>query len=601
MKRKGDSIDTDFMRIIILCSAIIFISSGLMSAQTILNGQEREVPYTPKPWLPKVWVSEVPESCPFRQSSEYSAIAFTGKHASYTDADTWYPSWASDGNMYSSWTDGEINLESCHSSGGEKARTGNAKIEGDDPMNLKITSLGSENASALPYGGRYPCANLVYNGIWYYGTYGVDFDPNPANSKYSWSICGPMPGFRVSRDYGKTWTPCPYTFDNPLFPESGKNGSQVKMGTPHFVDFGKNLENSPDGKAYLVGHGAIDNDPFPQIANNSWVAGDAVYLSRVRPSPETMNHFSDYEFFCGYDKNGEAIWSNDFTRIKPLLEWNNHMGCVTITYNKPLHKYLMCVIDGWPGMADMSTYIMEADKITGPYRMITYMKNFGVQGYFATIPSKFISEDGKTMWLSYSANFYEGYFNNKDKENPIGSRYAWNLQQFKLINSSEENLLLKELAQGQPDPIKNDSNIALRAKIIVSSANRKWRPFSEIINYIGEGAIDGVVDPEETYKLNEWISDGEQTSAFLRLIWEKPEKISKVWLFDRPDPKDQVTSGMLVFSDGSTIKVSALPNDARSCKEIVFPGKTVTWLTFIVTDVSGTTTNAGLAEIAVFK
>ena len=405
----------------------------------------------------------------------------------------------------------------------------------------------------------------------------------------------------VSKDYGKTWIQCPHTLDNPLFPESGKNGRQVKMGTPHFVDFGKNLENSHDGNAYMVGHGAIDNDPLPQIANNSWVAGDAVYLSRIKPSPETMNDFSNYEFFCGYNNNGEAIWSRDFSAIKPLLEWNNHMGCVTITYNKPLKKYLMCVIDGWPGIENMSTYIMESDKITGPYRIITYMKNFGQQGYFATIPSKFISNDGRTFWLSYSANFYDGYFKNRIKADPIGSRYAWDLQEVKLLNRDQEIALKKEFAKGQPDPIKNDNNIALRANIIVSSAARKWRPFTELIEYFGEGAIDGVVDLESKNKLNEWISDEEQSSAFLRLTWENPERISRVWLFDRPDLKDQVTSGMLVFSDGSTIKVSELPNDATSCKEITFPEKTVTWLAFIITGVSPSTTNAGLAEIAVFR
>ena len=429
----------------------------------------------------------------------------------------------------------------------------------------------------------------------------MDFDPKPENKKYSWAICGPLPGFRVSTDYGKTWTPCPHTLDNPLFPESAKNGKQVKMGTPHFVDFGKNLENSPDGKAYMVGHGAIDNDPAPQIANNSWVAGDAVYLARVRPSIETMNNISGYEFFGGFDKKGEEIWSNNFSTIKPLLEWNNHMGCVTITYNKPLKKYLMCVTDGWPGVANMSTYIMEADRITGPYRIITYMKNFGEQGYFVNIPSKFISEDGKTMWLSYSANFYEGYFKNRVKANPIGSRYAWDLQEIKLLDKAGETALLKEFAKGQPDPVKNENNVALRANIIVSSASRKFRAFTELIEYFGEGAIDGVIDPGSKNKLNEWITDEERTSAFLRLTWENPEKISKVWLFDRPDLKEQVTSGMLVFSDGSTVQVSELPNDALSCKEIVFPEKTVTWMSFIVTGVSNTTKNVGLAEIAVFK
>ena len=28
---------------------------------------------------------------------------------------------------------------------------------------------------------------------------------------------------------------------------------KVKFGAPHFVDFGQELEHSPDGKAYLVG------------------------------------------------------------------------------------------------------------------------------------------------------------------------------------------------------------------------------------------------------------------------------------------------------------------------------------------------------------
>ncbi|MDP4240794.1 MAG: hypothetical protein Q8904_15130, partial [Bacteroidota bacterium] len=85
------------------------------------------------------------------------------------------------------------------------------------------------------------------------------------------------------------------------------------------------------------------------------------------------------------------------------------------------------------------------------------------------------------------------------------------------------------------------------------------------------------------------------------LNWKEPQKISKIWLFDRPDLKNQITSGMLVFSDGSTINVSALPNSGNVTKEITFPEKKATWLAFIIKSVSKTTTNVGLAEIAVFK
>ena len=578
---------------------LILMSSGFF--QHALHAQQKDIPYTPKPWLPKVWVSPVPDACPFKRSGDFSAIAFTGNYISYTDADTWYPSWAQDGNMYSGWADGEIGLENSQSSGGARANTGNAKIMGDDPLNLKVISLGTVAASALPYGGRYPCANLVYDGIWYFGTYGIDFDPDPKNEKYSWANCGPLPGFRISNDYGKTWIPCPLDLDNPLFPESGKNGKHVKLGTPHFVDFGKNLENSPDGKAYLVGHGSADDNPFPRVANNSWISGDAVYMARVKPSPETINNLSSYEFFAGDDEKGKAKWSNKFLDIKPVMEWKQHMGCTNITYDKPLRKYIMCVTDGWPGIENMNSYMLESDDITGPYRLITYMKDFGSQGYFLSIPSKFISEDGKMIWLGYSANFSEKYFKDRTKANPIGSRYAWNLQQIKLLSKEQEKQFLQQYANGQPDPIKSNKNLALRANTRVSSALRSARPMTELSEYFGDGAVDGIVDQESKYKLNEWVSDGEKNTAFLRLTWQNPETISKVWLFDRPGLKDQITSCMLVFSDGSTIKVSALPNDARSAKEIKFPAKTVSWLAFFINSVSATTKNVGLAEIAVFK
>ena len=76
--------------------------------------------------------------------------------------------------------------------------------------------LGVHKAFAAPYGGRYPCASLVHNGIWYYGTYCLDWHQHP------WDILGPFVGFRLS----------------------------------------------PDGKAYLLGHGATRPE-----ATCSWISG----------------------------------------------------------------------------------------------------------------------------------------------------------------------------------------------------------------------------------------------------------------------------------------------------------------------------------------
>jgi hypothetical protein len=381
----------------------------------------------------KTWPNEIPADCPFPKSESFNNITFTGNFATYANADTWYPSWASDDKLYSPFTDGSVDGVTSGSWERDKqpATTGNAIIEGNDPLNLKVTPLASTVGSALPYAGRYPCGSLMYNGVWYYGTYCLDdANNNPADS-LNWDVMGPFVGFRVSKDFGKTWD-CPHSCANPLFGETAKNGTKVKIGSPHVVDFGKNMQYSPDGYAYLVAHGSHDPDPKPRYSNCSWINGDEVYLVRVKPSIENMNDASKYEYFSGYDDQKKPIWSKDFSKIKPLLEWNNNMGCVTATYNPVLKKYLMCVTDGWPTTKSMRTYILESSSITGPWKIVTYMNRFGPQSYFVNIPSKFIQPDGKTFYLCYAANFC--VFNDPSMwiANPLGGRYGMCLFEVKL-------------------------------------------------------------------------------------------------------------------------------------------------------------------------
>jgi len=334
---------------------------------------------------------------------------------------------------------------------------------GDDPLKLIIKNTSPpKKAGALPYLGRYPCGSLVHNGIWYYGTYclGPEGSYQHKGFKWNWPNLGPMPGFQISHDLGKTWIPSPLSPVKPLFPEPKEYLGPVKMGAPHFIDFGKNMKFSPDGKAYLLGMGAEENDPKPRSciklgspgegieliqecndnfahANLSWITADQVYLARVMPSPETINDLKAYEFFAGHDATGNPIWTNNFGQIKPLIEWNNHMGCVTATYVPGLKKYLMCVTDGWPTVAKMTSYILEADAVTGPWRMVSYMKDFGEQGYFLNFPSKFISPDGRTLWLCYSANFSPGWNDVKLDLNPPGGRYGLCLHEVKLLTPEE--------------------------------------------------------------------------------------------------------------------------------------------------------------------
>jgi len=396
---------------------------------------------------PFVWKSEPPPDCPFEPSGELNGIKFMGKKSGFHVADTWYPSWAEDDKLYSPYTDGpcprldgstDLSVSDGNAPQGyslEHTSTGQAVIEGEDPMKLKVYSLGLSFAPSLPYHGRYPCGSLVYKGIWYYGTYCLD----PAGSTpygdmmFNWPWMGPFVGFRYSRDYGRTWKDCPHTPAKPLFGETGLNGYPVKIGSPHFVDFGKNMQYSPDGKAYMVAHGADTGDVKWRFFNDSWITGDQVYLLRVTPVIEMINDISKWEFYAGTDGKGNPQWSKDFREIRPLLEWNDNMGCVTITYNAPLKKYIMCITDGGNTCARMNTYILESSQLTGGWKLVTYMKNFGEQAYFVNFPSKFISEDGRTAWMVYSGNFAPDWNGMKIQANPPGSHYGLVMQKVEFI------------------------------------------------------------------------------------------------------------------------------------------------------------------------
>ena len=69
--------------------------------------------------------------------------------------------------------------------------------------------------------------------------------------------------------------------------------------------------------------------------------------------------------------------------------------------------------------------------------MVAYMKDFGEQAYFLNFPSKFISPDGRTLWLCYSANFSPVCNEVKLEFNPPGGRYGLCLHEVRLLKPGE--------------------------------------------------------------------------------------------------------------------------------------------------------------------
>lgn len=373
----------------------------------------------------------------------FSPIAFiqrdflTGNYTNYKNENTFYPSWASDGNLYCTWADGFIDEDECHSYLRDGVtQTGQIKIVGEDPFQLQLINLGHMDASPEPYEGRYPSGCLVYNNVWYHGSYCLtNVSDNPSDcGGVGWTKLGPFVGFRTSNDWDHYttrwedgyWNPCPHTGGDSLFQEN-PSVAPVKIGAPHFVDFGCNLEHSPDGKAYLVAHGSTRPEAW-----NSWIQGDEVYLLRV--APESLNDLSAYEFYAGKSSDGSAVWSKHFHEIQPLIRWDDNLGCVTMTYNAALKKYFMCITRGME-IARYNTMILEADSMTGPWSMVHYMRDFGPEAYFVNIPSKFISEDGEKAVLWYSANFTDNPWGKEKtrEENPKGSNYSLVVQEIQLM------------------------------------------------------------------------------------------------------------------------------------------------------------------------
>ena len=178
---------------------------------------------------------------PLPQSARYKGLRFTGRQRIYSEsigADTWYPAWAADGSLYSSYTDGSVkdaqgrpiransqweDPEGLHerwfrdlgitvrksaltTQADKRTSQGHARLDGDDPFALRAIPLPPFSRTSERYEGYYPCANLLHHDVWYYGGYYCHRWLNPHSVPITYELGG-FGGFRISRDLGLTWQP----------------------------------------------------------------------------------------------------------------------------------------------------------------------------------------------------------------------------------------------------------------------------------------------------------------------------------------------------------------------------------------------------------
>lgn len=189
-----DQIETTALLLIkmqLLPLAVIILSASFMHASryptTVLKDRRlapSEAQTTCDPSEYRLWYdTTVPSDFPLPLSKELSGYLYAPECASrYGGADTWFVSWGADDLLYSAFTDGQVDGVFSISDGSHphaNTTTGHVMLNGSDPLNLTILSPGIFASNSGPYSGRYPSANLHYNGVWYQSTYGASENSGP--------------------------------------------------------------------------------------------------------------------------------------------------------------------------------------------------------------------------------------------------------------------------------------------------------------------------------------------------------------------------------------------------------------------------------------
>jgi LmbE family N-acetylglucosaminyl deacetylase len=154
-------------------------------------------------------------------------------------------------------------------------------------------------------------------------------------------------------------------------------------------------------------------------------------------------------------------------------------------------------------------------------------------------------------------------------------------------HSAPSTVTITVLAPSGPPPA--GTNLALSAVATAST---------EANNQEASKVRDGFTDGYPTHDAHEWASIAEGAEAWTQLTWAYAQSVSSVTLFDRPNLDDNVVSGTLTFSDGSSVPVGALTNSGAAVT-VSFATRSVTWVRFTVDSVSANTYNVGLAELEV--
>ena len=280
--------------------------------------------------------------------------------------DNWAITWADDGNQYTTYGDGPGFTRTPK----VEMTIGFAKITGDPPA---VTAEDIISNADTPGGGgkngiKSSGLLMVDRMLWMFvRNYKVDGDYR--HSRLAWS-----------KDYEKTWTWADWHFSD-------------TFGCPEFIQFGPDYKGARDKYVYIVS----------QANNDAYEYSPDIVMARV-PEKKIASRTS-YEFFSGLDGKGKPTWSADLGARKPVFTDPRGVMRVSMNYNPAIKRYILTgshrVGDG---PHNPSLGVFEAPEPWGPWTTVYYDDHWAGNDrvYHMKFPTKWMSHDGKTMWMLYS-------------------------------------------------------------------------------------------------------------------------------------------------------------------------------------------------------
>jgi len=281
------------------------------------------------------------------------------------DGDNWPLTWADDDDLYTAYGDGwgfEPRVE-------KKLSLGVAKIVGGS-HDFQGINIRSESGEQVGQGeaGKKASGMLMVDGVLYMWV------RNAGNSQLAWSA-----------DHGASWQWADWKFT-------------TGFGAPTFLNFGKNYTGARDEYVYVYSH---DSD-------SAYEPADRMVLARVPKSQITSR--DAYEFFRRTGYKGKPVWTRQIGQRGAVFLHAARCYRSGISYNAPLKRYLWCQIhppqEGARGPRFEGGFgIYDAPEPWGPWTTTYFTENWDVgPGETSSLPTKWMSEDGKTVHLVFSGD-----------------------------------------------------------------------------------------------------------------------------------------------------------------------------------------------------